>query len=383
MGPALARVQLHPEVVVKKVDLLKMASGLAATGLIAYRLATVPIAGMDASPISAGTTAGFPWTMSTAAAAPDMIATSDEAREAALLQKAFAAESMSVLGIRVIDLTARGADTRVNVQLSAEAVDSTVLRPNDQFSFNQIVGVRTIERGYQAGMMYANGQVVSGVGGGICVTSTAIYNVALETGMTILERHPHSGAVTYADPGRDSAVVYGSLDLRFINNTGSVVLIRSFIDDDRLVVAFYGKKQPGRQVLIATEDLEPIPFETEEREDASVPDGETRVEQKGHPGHCVTTVRIIKQNGKVVSREMISRDVVRPRKEIVLVHSRNSAEPGSDHSPGIIPMPMYTSQYDMPQVQLSLPEPTLPGSEDVLPAPDAGMRDGEQTETDP
>lgn len=356
----------------KKVLLLKMASGLAVTGLIAYGLATVPISGMDTSPISAGT-AGFPWTMGAGTTAPSAITTSDVARETALLQKAFAADSMSVLGIRVIDLTARGADTRVNVQISAEAVDSTILRPNDQFSFNQIVGVRTMERGYQAGLMYANGQVITGVGGGICVTSTAIYNMALETGMAILERHPHSGPVTYADPGRDSAVVYGSLDLRFVNNTGSVVLIRSFIDGDRLVVTFYGKKQPGREVLIATEDLELVPFDTEEREDAAVPEGETRVEQKGHPGHCVTTVRIIKQDGKVVSREMISRDVVRPRREIVLVHSKRT-EPGADHAPGVIPMPMYTSQYDMPEVQLSLPEPILPADDGTVAAPDSEPR---------
>jgi hypothetical protein len=358
--------------------LLKIASGSAVIGLVAFGLATFPLAGIDSAPISAGAAVGFP---SAVTPGPSAITTSAEAQEAAMLERAFSAQPMALLGVRVLDLNARGADTMVNVQLSADAVDSTILQPNDVFSFNEIVGVRTIERGYQAGLMYAGGQLVNGVGGGICITATAVYNVALETGMRIVERHPHSGPVAYAEPGRDSAVAYGALDLRFINDTGSTLLVRSIIDEGKLVVAFYGRKQPGREVEIATEDFEPIPYEIVQRADATVPDGESRVDQKGQPGYSVTTVRIVKQNGRVISRQMISRDLVRPRNEIVLVHSGAQLPP--EQMSGLIPMP-YSESYDMPDVTLSLPDPTRQsGVEGAVPLPDEGTQGSESAEGSP
>jgi len=358
---------------VNKGFVLQMASGLAVTGLVAYKLATAPVTGIDGTPISA-VAAGFPWKAGAAASALHAATTSAAARDALLLKKAFTAEATSLLGAKVLDLTGRDPESRINVRLSAEAVDFTVLQPNEVFSFNEIVGVRTADRGYASGFMYSNGQVVTGVGGGICITSTVIYNVALETGMKILERRPHSGPVAYAEPGRDSAVAYGSVDLKFKNNTGAVVLIRAIVDQDKLVVAFYGRKQAGREIQIVTEDFEPIPYEVVQKEDETVPEGEMVVEEKGRPGFSVTTVRIIKENGKVVSRELISRDVVRPRNEIVLVHPMPQ-EPGTptEGMPDLLPIPMPTCappRHEMPEVPLAVPEPAME-SPSELPTPEA------------
>lgn len=330
---------------------------------MAYGLATAPLTGTDAVPTSART--GIPGT-----SAQQAIPVSADVHDATLLEEAFTSQATTLLGVRVLDLSGRDQESLMNVQISADEVDFTVLHPNEVFSFNRVVGIRTTERGYQSGLMYSNGQLVNGIGGGICITSTVLYNLALETGMKIIERHPHSGPVAYADPGRDSAVAYGAIDLQFKNNTGGVVLIRSIVSDDKLVVAFYGKKQPGREIEIATEDFEPIPFEVVEKEDATVPEGEMVVEQKGKPGHLASTVRIIRQDGMVVSRELISRDVVSPRNEVVLVHSALN-QPGTPmgNALDLLQVPTYAPKYNPSDMLPAFPEPSPPGGNE-LPAPE-------------
>ncbi|MBP6964144.1 MAG: VanW family protein [Armatimonadetes bacterium] len=312
-------------------------SAAAAIGAVAYLLATSPFVGVRAPIV-----AGFPLSGEVEYSSLLASTASSSARDAAVLESAFAASKTSLLGSRVIDLGSRDFESAANVRLSAEAIDDTILQPNEVFSFNGTVGIRTPERGFQSGLMYSNGQLVTGVGGGICIASTAVYNVALETGMAIIERHPHSGPVAYAEPGRDSAVAYGVLDLKFRNNTGAVVLIRSIVQDDKLVVAFYGTRQPGREIEIVSEDFEPLPYEVVQTADESVPEGEQVVEQKGRPGHSVSIVRIIRQNGKVVGREVMNRDFMRPRNEIVRVNPgpRESGTAAADTN-GLLPPPIY------------------------------------------
>ncbi len=248
------------------------------------------------------------------------------------------------------------------------------MRPKQVFSFNDIVGIRCEKKGYRPGLMYANGKVVTGIGGGICIVSTLLYSAALETGLQIIERHPHSGPVSYAGPGRDAAVTFGYADLRFKNNTGSTLLIRSTVQQDRLVVALYGTKKPGRTVEIIAEGYEEIAGEVVEKEDMTVPAGEVILEQEPRSGHAVTIVRLIKQDGKLVSREVISRDVVLPRPTIVRVppklerlpleirQARRPLElPSVPRKAGADPIPTLTKPWETKTQSEGLP---LPGASD-------------------
>ena len=110
---------------------------------------------------------------------------------------------------------------RTNIVLSARAVDGVEVDPGQVFSFNGTVGERTPERGYQDGWMFDQGNLVRGTGGGICLVATGLYNAALRAGMGIVERHPHSGLVSYAPPGCDAGVVYGIEDMQFRNTSRS------------------------------------------------------------------------------------------------------------------------------------------------------------------
>ena len=184
----------------------------------------------------------------------------------------------------------------------------------------------------------------------------------LESGLRIIERHPHSGSVSYADPGRDAAVSFGWADLRFKNDTGAVILVRSIVRENELIVALYGRKRPGRTVEIVSEDLEIIPFSVVEKEDVMIPDGETKVLQKARAGYSVTTVRVIRENGKIVSREVFGRDTVLPRNKIISIppkHRNNlpgielpfdltRPQDGVLPLPGDSPLPLPTSDLTEP-----------------------------------
>lgn len=120
-----------------------------------------------------------------------------------------------------------------NIDLSAKSIYGVVLGPGDIFSFNRIVGERTKARGYKEANVIVDGDFVNGLGGGICQTSSTLYNVALDAGMEIIERNPHSLPVSYVPEGRDAMVNWGTSDLRFRNNFDYPVLIQMKVDREK------------------------------------------------------------------------------------------------------------------------------------------------------
>ncbi|HHW62028.1 MAG TPA: hypothetical protein GX404_09000 [Syntrophomonadaceae bacterium] len=128
-----------------------------------------------------------------------------------------------------------------NIELSLKAIDGTVLPPGHVFSFNRVVGQRTAAKGYQYAPIFAGQQVVPGIGGGICQTSSTLYNAALIASLPILERHPHSMPVNYVPPGRDASISWGSADLKFKNNRPLPITIRATILQGYVVVTLLEK----------------------------------------------------------------------------------------------------------------------------------------------
>ncbi len=117
-----------------------------------------------------------------------------------------------------------------NIFLSAEAISDVVLGPGDSFSFNQVVGERTKSRGYQEAMEIVNKEFVVGIGGGICQTSSTLYNAVEQADVELIERFSHSRHVGYVAEGRDATVSWGGPDFRFSNPHSYPILIRSNVD---------------------------------------------------------------------------------------------------------------------------------------------------------
>lgn len=140
-----------------------------------------------------------------------------------------------------------------NIILSAAKINGKIMQAGEVFSFNQTVGPRTAQNGYQNAKIFVDKKVVTGIGGGICQTSSTLYNVALEAGLQVMERYPHSLKVVYAPPDRDATVSWGGADLKF-RNTRDIPLKLLCNVENGYVFAVFVKAQPEAQVVSA-----PIP----------------------------------------------------------------------------------------------------------------------------
>ncbi|NLB89042.1 MAG: VanW family protein, partial [Syntrophomonadaceae bacterium] len=105
-----------------------------------------------------------------------------------------------------------------NIRIAAEVIDNMIIFPGKVFSFNQVVGERTTQKGYQEAPIFVGKKVVPGVGGGICQITSTLYNTALLGDFTIVERYPHSLEVTYVAPNLDASVAWPTIDFKFQNN---------------------------------------------------------------------------------------------------------------------------------------------------------------------
>jgi vancomycin resistance protein YoaR len=120
-----------------------------------------------------------------------------------------------------------------NIRRSAESIQDFVLGPGDHFSFNQIVGERTLERGYKEAKEIVNKQFVMGIGGGICQTSSTLYNAVDAAGLEMVERITHSKEIGYVPTGRDATVSWGGPDLKFKNPHTYPIIIRTDVSLER------------------------------------------------------------------------------------------------------------------------------------------------------
>lgn len=123
-----------------------------------------------------------------------------------------------------------------NIELSAHALNNIIVGVGDYFSFNTMVGERTEEKGYQSAYEIVNKQLVLGIGGGICQTSSTLFNAVDQMAVRITERHHHSLSIGYVPAGRDATVSYGTLDFKFQNTSGVPYLIKTFYESGALTI---------------------------------------------------------------------------------------------------------------------------------------------------
>lgn len=127
-----------------------------------------------------------------------------------------------------------------NLVLACQAIDGTILRPGETFSFNQIVGERTADKGYQAAAVYSGGATVNELGGGVCQVASTIYYCALYADLEIVERSAHMFLVDYVPPGMDATIYWGSLDFKFRNNTDYPIRIDASCHDGAVHISLNG-----------------------------------------------------------------------------------------------------------------------------------------------
>ena len=129
-------------------------------------------------------------------------------------------------------------DSRLNnIRITCNTINGTTIHVGESFSFNSIVGKSTTSNGYQEADVIINGEKKQGLGGGNCQVSSTIYNAVLQTsGLVVTERHPHGKPVAYVEKDHDAAISYGSMDLKFRNDTGYDIKLYVSSDDSYVSV---------------------------------------------------------------------------------------------------------------------------------------------------
>ena len=144
-------------------------------------------------------------------------------------------------------------DRTTNLRLAANKINGTVLLPGETFSYNEVVGERTIAAGYKDAATYVDGEVVDGLGGGICQISTTLFNCALLANLKMEELYNHQFVPSYVGAGRDATVVYGTKDFKFSNSRDYAIKITCSVSGGIARFNIYGVKQkPEYDVSISS-----------------------------------------------------------------------------------------------------------------------------------
>jgi vancomycin resistance protein YoaR len=213
------------------------------------------------------------------------------------------AKAMNIRGLVASYQTFYGGEpNRIhNVQLVSRLVDNHVIAPGATFSFNRATGARTADKGFKEAPVIINGELQTGLGGGVCQVSTTVFNAAYEAGLPILERTNHALYIDHYPQGRDATVNYPDIDLRFVNDTGNWLLVRTWVGSSSLTVALYGTPV-HRKVVSEVEPLEvtgPPPVKRVPDPDLLV--GERVVKEEGEPARATSVRRrVYDADGKLL-----------------------------------------------------------------------------------
>ena len=234
--------------------------------------------------------------------------------------------------------TSSTEDRTENIRIAMRKINGTILEPGKTFSFNKVVGRRTMENGFLPAIEYAYGLQQMGWGGGVCQASTTMYLAAVQSGMTIVERVPHSMAVNYTELGMDATVsdtIGREIDFTFKNDTGSPVYIAAHVKQSssskrRYVceVRIYGQSLGDITYKLEAETVEviPKPFIPELKTDK---DGDyvTYVDEthtvEGREGYVVNAYLTAYQNGYAIARDLISTDTYPEKADTIYSGTKN------------------------------------------------------------
>jgi vancomycin resistance protein YoaR len=204
-----------------------------------------------------------------------------------------------------------------NVERAARAFNGKLLKPGEMLSYNATVGPVDEANGWREAFVIVSGELVPGVGGGVCQVATTFYGAALRAGLEILERHQHQLAVSYIDPSQDAAIAQGFEDFKIRNTTLGYLYIETESGGGRVTFRLYGDVPGGQSVQIESRVLGSRPFGTKTVVDSALAPGQHVTKVAGHEGLSSEAYRLFYMNGQVVKRELLSRDNYLPTTAVV------------------------------------------------------------------
>ncbi len=222
-----------------------------------------------------------------------------------------------VLGAFETDFSHTGRGRELNVSVAARHLDGRVIEPGETVSFNDLVGPRTLERGFTWAPEIYDDELTPGIGGGVCQVASTLHAAALYGGFEIVRRRSHSRPSSYIKMGLDATVIYGEVDLKIRNPYQHSVLLHAFVPESgRLRIELLGVPPP-RRVDWSSGVVERHDFYRRVKTKEQLAGRHTR-KQRGNFGYdVVSQLRVERHDGTVYSRQY--RSEYRPTPEVYWV----------------------------------------------------------------
>ena len=225
--------------------------------------------------------------------------------------------------------TTDNKDRNTNISLASEALDGLIIKPGEEFSFNNTTGNRTEERGYRPAGAYVNGVLSEEPGGGVCQVSSTLYNAVIFAGLTTTERHAHSYEPTYVTPGEDAMVSYDGYagpDMKFVNTCDTAIAIRAVLTGQTLTCSIIGIPilEDGVSIEMESKKIADLdPPAPEYIEDKSLKKGKEVVISEAKKGSRWATTYIVKKNGSIIKEEPFHNSTYRGKPAKIKANSQS------------------------------------------------------------
>lgn len=184
-----------------------------------------------------------------------------------------------------------------NIQRLADVIDGAVVAPGEQFSINEISGERTCSKGYAPAGTIVNGELVDTCGGGVSQFGTTTFNAAFFAGVPLDQWKAHSYYISRYPLGREATLSYPVLDVRFTNDTGNGILVKTDHTSTSVTVSVYGRSDVEQVRATLGDTYNHTAHGTQYRENNDLAPGQSRVVQSGIGGFSVNVRRIIERSG--------------------------------------------------------------------------------------
>jgi vancomycin resistance protein YoaR len=216
--------------------------------------------------------------------------------------------------------TTKDNNRNTNIQLSAQAINGKTVLPGEIFSFNGATGERTAARGYREAPAISGGQSKDEVGGGVCQTSSTLFNAVARADLEIIERNPHAWPSHYIDKGLDATVNWPGLDFKFRNNTDQPIFIVAGYKNRKVTVKIYGMSLgAGVRIDLESELVRTIPQPEGVNYvvNTALAPGESKKTVTGRTGYEVNTWKVWYQGNQETRREILFKTTYKAYQETV------------------------------------------------------------------
>ncbi|MBQ9607926.1 MAG: VanW family protein [Lachnospiraceae bacterium] len=257
-----------------------------------------------------------------------------------------------------------------NVENACHFINGTVVMPGEEFDTDATIRPYTEENGYHYAAEYSNGQVVQGLGGGVCQVSTTLYNAVLYAELEVTQRANHSLTVGYVKLAKDAAISGDVKNFKFKNNTDTPIYIAGACEGGEITFAIFGKEtRPENRTL----DFESVLVSTIPAGEAivtvdeSLPPGTRNVTQSAHTGYVAELWKHVYVDGELTDSIKINTSQYMSSPERVTVgpdapeeeaSSEEAASEGQDAVPAEAPAEPASTE----------PAPTEPAPAEDVPA---------------